>query len=344
MSERDIPVCLIDANPFQTRQIFDEEGIAGLAATIDGVGLLNRILVRPHPDVPGRFQLVHGERRLRACKRLGWDSIPAVVKEVGDEYVADVTLVENLQREDLNPIEEAEGFRRLVDAFGYTAGTLAKRIGKSRSYVANSLRLLTMSFFLRACVLCKTLTAWHARTIMGLPAGYEPYRVADAVMDWGLSVEETRSIVRDVKHGRTWVSWVRDVPISGLEELGSVRDSLPKKSDDELRSLRHSMETVGQIEPIIVLVTGVIVDGHYRVDVARRLGWSTITAEIMFNVDWFRRSESGILRMGPFDGESPPPRGIFPETSDGQLARIRNLNDMLRRGEVVHEVVGVTCE
>ena len=333
MSERRVPIWLIDPNPFQTRRVFDDEKIEELAASIQAVGLLNRILVRPHPDIPGRFQLVHGERRLRACKRLGWETIPAIIRDLSDAQMAEINLVENLQREDLNPIEEAEGFQMLIDRFGFTRTTLAERVGKSRPYVSNSLRLLEMDFFLKVCVLCKTVTAWHARTIMGLPEAYEHYLLADIVIDWNLTVAETRKIVNDIKSGKKWIGWIRDVPILGLVEVESFRQQLPKRSESELLSLLHSMERVGQIEPIFVAVTGIIIDGFNRIDVAKKLGWSTIKAEVLFDVDLLRKDALSTVPTTQNGVKDTPSRGIFPELSEAQRMNVRKLVQLLRRRE-----------
>ena len=333
MIERSIRVELIDSNPYQTRRVFDDEKIEGLAASIKSVGLLNKVMVRPHPETVGRFQLVHGERRLRACRMLGWETIPAVVRDLSDAQVAEMNLTENLQRQNLNPIEEAEGFQILIDRFGYTRTTLADRVGKSRPYVSNSLRLLKMDFFLKACVLCQTITVWHALTIMGLPEAYEYYLLADIVIDWNLTVAETRKIVNDIKSGKKWIGWIRDVPILGLVEVESFRQQLPKRSESELLSLLHSMERVGQIEPIFVAVTGIIIDGFNRIDVAKKLGWSTIKAEVLFDVDLLRKDALSTVPTTQNGVKDTPSRGIFPELSEAQRMNVRKLVQLLRRRE-----------
>lgn len=326
--ECNLSIGLIDPNPFQTRTTFNEEKIAELAESVKAVGLLNRILVRPHPEEPERFQLVHGERRLRACKTLGWKEIPAVVRELNDQQLAEMSLVENLQREDLNPIEEARGYQVLIDRFGYTKKSLADKVGKSRPYISNSIRLLKMDYFLKCCVLCKTISVWHARIIMGLPEGYTHYVMADLVMDWALSVAETRNAVKDVKAGETWIKWIRDVPLLGLIPYSKLQRIWLDLSRDEFQALIRSMRAQGQLSPISVLVTGHILDGHQRVKAAEKLGWKTIRAEVMYKADWMKRenkSRASPPKSSEVKEGRPKPSGIIPEPTEEQLKRVKNL-------------------
>ena len=332
MSFRDISIDLIDPNPYQTRTVFDEESIAGLAESIKTVGLLNRVLLRPHPDDTTRFELVHGERRLRACKKLEWKTIPAIIRDLSDTQVAEINLIENLQRKDLNPLDEAQSFSRIIDKFGYSLNALAKRIGKSRPYVSNSLRLLDLPFFLRASVLYKTISPWHARTIMGLPEGFLKYLLADLVMDWGLSVEETREIVNDVKAGKRWVSWVRDVPVSGLVEYVSK-----ERSFSTYKELINSMRENGLLEPIHILVTGVILDGSGRTNAARILSWKKINARVYFSTDWYKQDPGSTVQSSQTKMELPSPPSIVPELSEGQKKNMKRFVEMLRCCETVEE-------
>jgi ParB/RepB/Spo0J family partition protein len=321
----EIPVGLIDPNPFQSRTVFDEEALCNFAETIQSAGLLNPPMVRPHPEISGRFQLVHGERRLRAVKLLGWQSVPCVVKELSDDEMIRINLIENIQREDLNPIEEAQGLKELRDSCGLSVSDIAEMLGKSRPWVSNSLRLLDMPFFLRACVLCKTLTAWHARVIKGLPEGYLKFRLADLVMDWFLSVDETREIVNAVKAGKRMVSWLRDVPVDALEVYMSR-----SYTSREVHTMTTSMSEEGLLKPVAVFTYGTIIDGVLRVNVARGLGWGEIRAWVCFDTRWFKINPESLIRF-PSDKTEPPRRpSVAPPMSEEQSKHMGRLVEMLR--------------
>ncbi len=139
---QDVPVALIDPNRHQPRNYFDEEALVSLTASVAAVGVLQPVLVRPQDD--GRFQLIAGERRWRAAKRAGLQTIPALVRTVADADALEQALVENLHREDLNPLEEAAAYQQLMEDFGLTQEEVATRVGKSRSAVTNTLRLFQL--------------------------------------------------------------------------------------------------------------------------------------------------------------------------------------------------------
>jgi len=322
----------VDPNPFQTRMEFDEEKICELAESIGKVGLLQRVLVRPHPEVEGRYQLGHGERRLKAFKHLGRSTIPANVRELSDREMVETVVIENLQREDLNPLEEAQGYRNIVDRFNTSKAEVGRMVGKSRAYISNSMRLLEMPFFLRACVLCKTLTPWHARVIMGLPEGYAKYVMADLVMDWELSVSETRKCVNDVKAGRARLKWTRNVRVDGLREDEAFRGLLHRRSSAGSTSLMGSMRRHGQLVPIAVYVNGSIINGHRRVVCARELGWSELRAEVVYLSRWMEGRGGA---PWPFVVQKPRVAeaqllGIVPEISEEERRNIAKLVAMLR--------------
>jgi ParB family chromosome partitioning protein len=162
-----IPIAQIRANPYQPRKEFRAEDLAELEASLRASGLIQPITVRPASG--GGFELVAGERRFRAATRLGWTEIPAVVTEVDDRALLTLALVENLQRADLNPLEEAEGYRRLIDEFQLTQQEVAEAVGKDRSTVANALRILALPAAVRKFVEEGHLTSGHARAILALP-------------------------------------------------------------------------------------------------------------------------------------------------------------------------------
>jgi|SRR5690554_1455338 len=174
----------IVANPYQPRTNFSQQALDELAQSISEHGLLQPVVVRPHL---GRFQLVAGERRFRAAKIAGMSSIPAVTMDLTDRQVAEIALVENLQREDLNPIEEAEAYRQLAEEFNLTQEALANRIGKSRSAIANTLRLLKLAPSVRAMVAQGKLSSGHARTLISMPET-EQIRAAENIVEKGMTV------------------------------------------------------------------------------------------------------------------------------------------------------------
>jgi ParB family chromosome partitioning protein len=163
---QEIPVASIEANPNQPRSNFDETALTDLTASIREVGVLQPVLVRPLPE-PGRFQLIAGERRWRASHRAGLDTIPAIVRQSDDLSSVEEALIENLHRQDLNPLDEAAAFQQLVDDFGLTHEDVARRVGKSRVAVTNTLRLLTVPPSIQHLLADGRLSAGHARALLG---------------------------------------------------------------------------------------------------------------------------------------------------------------------------------
>lgn len=183
----DVDVRRIDPNRFQPRVEFDHDANRELKASIKQNGLIQPLVVR---RAPGGFELVAGERRLRAIKELGWEKVPAVIRELSDEAMLVLALVENLQRENLNPVEEALAFQQLIDGFGLTQQAVAKRIGRNRSTIANTLRLLTLQRPVRDMVSSGDLTAGHARAVLSLEGEKEQLALATEIVRLGLSVRE----------------------------------------------------------------------------------------------------------------------------------------------------------
>jgi len=196
-SVKNLPLAVIVPDPDQPRRDFDETKLRELAESIKQQGLLQPILVRPLED--GQFQIVHGERRYRACKRLGLNTIKAEIRKLDDKQVLEIQLVENLQREDLNPIEEAETFKRLIDKFGYTHEQIAKKIGKSREYVSNKLRLLDLPNDLQRGIRRGNLSEGHGRTLVSLGDPTIQRMVCQEISAKKLSVRETEELVRSLR-------------------------------------------------------------------------------------------------------------------------------------------------
>jgi ParB family chromosome partitioning protein len=191
--ERQVPVREIRPNPFQPRSEFEPEALSGLMESIRENGLLQPLVVRPAGD---RWELVAGERRWRAVKKLGWERAPAIVRDLRDEQMLVLALVENLQRESLSPLEEALGYQQLIDNFGLTQAQVAERVGKDRSTVSNTLRLLDLEGEARDLLVEGKLTAGHARALLGLEDDELRGEVAREVVRRGLSVRATERRVR----------------------------------------------------------------------------------------------------------------------------------------------------
>jgi len=187
-------VAMIEPKSDQPRKSFDENALAGLAASISTHGLLQPILVRPLPN--DRYQIIAGERRWRASKMAGLTEIPAIVLTQDEAETAEISLIENIQREDLNPLEEALAYRALIDNFGLTQEKLAERVGKSRPAIANTLRLLDLPEELLPLLKDGTLSAGHARTLLGCRDRAAQIRLGKEVANGGLSVRELEKQVK----------------------------------------------------------------------------------------------------------------------------------------------------
>jgi len=238
-------------NPLQPRREFREDELLELSKSIQENGLLQPLMVRPDPDSSDRFQLVAGERRFRAISSLGWSEVPVVVREIDDRTLLVLALVENIQREALNPLEEAEGYLHLSREFGLTQGEIAEAVGKNRSSVANSLRLLKLPGQLRALLADGSLSMGHARALLSIE---DPDRILElgrrAIRD-GWSVREVEARVRALLEGKekkggegrekARASTQQSLAARALEE--SLRESLGSRV-----SVREGKAGAGTIE------------------------------------------------------------------------------------------------
>ena len=213
-STMDIPVAEVGPNPHQPRLRFDDDAIKELAASIKASGVLQPIIVRRDPA--GGYQLVAGERRLRAATFAGLKQIPAVIREVQDEHMLEFALIENIQRENLNPIEEAKAYQGLMETVGLTHDQISERVGKQRTSVTNTIRLLTLPVEVQDMVSRGTLSAGHARAILALETTGEMLGVAKYVSSKGFSVRRTESFVR--RRQRKQHSRPVNARLAGLEE------------------------------------------------------------------------------------------------------------------------------
>lgn len=188
---RTLPIEMLEPGPFQPRGAMEQGPLQELAESIREHGVLQPILVREKPDGPGRYEIIGGERRWRAAQLAQLHEVPIVVRNLDDRAAMAAALVENLQRQDLNALEEAEGFRRLIDEFGLTQDQLGQAVGKSRSHVANTLRLLALPERVRELLRDGALTAGHARALLTSP---EAETLALQVVDRGLNVRQTEAL------------------------------------------------------------------------------------------------------------------------------------------------------
>ncbi len=256
---------VIVPNPHQPRKEFAEEDLAELVASIKENGLLQPLVVRTSPKQPDRYELIAGERRFRSLQTLGWDEAPVMIREVDDETLLVLAMVENLQREALNPLEEAEGYQTLSDRFNLTQEEIAKAVGKDRSTVANMVRLLRLPPSLRKMVSNGSLSAGHARALLSLS---DPVRMAElgrAAANEGWSVRETERRAKS------------ETPNSGgnkKEAGGAPRDPVVRALEQalqerlatrvQIRSARKGKGTIEvpfngteEFERLFALITGV---------------------------------------------------------------------------------------
>jgi ParB family chromosome partitioning protein len=239
-----IPIASIVPNPFQPRREFSEQDLADLVSSIRENGLLQPIVVRPAPGTTEQYELVAGERRWRATMRLGWQDVPATVREVDDRTLLVLALVENLQRAELSALEEAEGFRRLADEFKLNQQEIADVVGRDRSTIANSMRLLQLPPSVRQLLATGRLTAGHARALLGLQNDRKMADLARDAVEYGWSVREVEAQVQRIKPAKT-----------RKQRTEKPRDAAEKALEDELQSvfgtavrIRKSRGNRGKIE------------------------------------------------------------------------------------------------
>ena len=253
---RAAPVTSLMRGPFQPRQDMGEEALDELATSIRAHGILQPILVRPHPEMVGHYQIIAGERRWRAAQLVGLHEVPIHILELDDADAFAVALIENLQRQDLNPIEEAEGLRRLGSEFGLSQDILATSVGKSRSHIANMFRLLTLPATVQSDVRRGALSAGHARALL---MHADPERAAMTVLARGLSVRQTEALARAPSRPvRTQVSSGADLDTASLERKLSAHLGLTAKInfDGQRGQIVLSYQSLDQLEALLQLLGG----------------------------------------------------------------------------------------
>jgi ParB family transcriptional regulator, chromosome partitioning protein len=253
---RGIAIDLLEPNPYQPRATMRAEPLDELVQSIRRHGILQPLLLRPHPSTAGRYQIIAGERRWRAAQAAGLHEVPAHIRSLSDTDTAAAALVENLLREELDSIEEAEGFARMIREFGHTQDSLASVIGKSRSHVANTLRLLNLPVGIQILIRGGQLSAGHARALLGHAT---PDVLAQRVISEGLSVRQTEALVsRGDQAAKTSEAAPRNPDLEALErslseQLGlRVSISVAGKGG----SLRIHYNDLDQLDGLMVRLQG----------------------------------------------------------------------------------------
>lgn len=269
---RDIPVQQIRPNPLQPRTDFSDEELQELEASIRASGLLQPISVRTRP---GGYELIAGERRFRAVKRLGWATVPAVVRDIDDVALLTLTLIENLQREDLNPMDEAHGYQRLAQEFGLSQQQIADAVGKDRSTVANLLRLLGLPDDVQHLVRDGRLSVGHARALLALPPERSISETARQVVERKLTVREVERLTQ-VAQGETKPTPPRAArktaaTAAGRLPLAHLEDRLRRRLQTDVRivaneaaegELRIRFYSSDDLERVLELIVGPPADGY----------------------------------------------------------------------------------
>ena len=244
-------VDLLRPGQFQPRQNFDDEDIDILSKSLKEKGVLQPLLVRAISGEPGQYEIIAGERRWRAAQKAGLHQVPVIIDEIEDRAALEIGIIENVQRTDLNPIEEAEAFQRLMDEFSYTQENLSKVIGKSRSHIANILRLTGLPTSIRAYVIDGSLSAGHARALLGVS---NPLEIAKKIIAEGLSVRAVERLAKNAqeKNGKKG-------DIKGSDRSNRAN---PEKDADTLALEKTLSDAIG----LAVHVHHVDTGGSVRVD------------------------------------------------------------------------------
>ncbi|MBI4841293.1 MAG: ParB/RepB/Spo0J family partition protein [candidate division NC10 bacterium] len=229
----EIPLAALESNPLQPRRYFEQAALEELAATIRAHGVLTPVVVRRAPQ---GYQIVAGERRVRAARLAGLTRIPAIIKEASNAQALEMALVENLQREDLNPVEAAEAYRRLTEEFGLTQEEVAERLGRDRSSVTNALRLLRLPRRLREDLVAGALSEGHARALLGLEKAADQLKARDLILKRGLTVRATEALVRRLRRGSRGPG---GRPQAGDANLRALEDQLRLALGTKVRILRN---------------------------------------------------------------------------------------------------------
>lgn len=227
----EVPIEALVANPHQPRRYFDEDKLNDLAESIKSKGILQPLIVRRVASQPDSYEIVAGERRWRAAQIAQLHTVPVIVRDLNDTEVLELAIIENIQRDDLNPIEEAQGYKQLSERFGHTHEQISLALGKSRSQISNLVRLLTLPFPVQALVEIGAISAGHARALVNAD---DPEKIARIVVDKGLNVRETEALIKKFSEDAL-----------AAHDLASVRSAKVPKDTDTLRLEKDLSANIG---------------------------------------------------------------------------------------------------
>src|ERR1043166_5210206 len=242
---RTLPIEQIHASKNQPRKVFDEAELDELAASIKEEGVLQPILVRPHPTLPKSYEIVAGERRWRAAQKAQLHDVPVIVRDIKDQEALEVALIENIQRADLSPLEEAETFQQLLNTYKYQQDDLAGALGKSRAHINNMLRLNQLPEGVKELLRQNTLTAGHARALL---AAKNPLKLANEVIKNGLSVRQTENLAKlsytEEDHADETVTKFRVIPTAARKGSARAKSrAAALKKDADIQSLERDVSS-----------------------------------------------------------------------------------------------------
>ena len=249
-----LPIGELTPNKYQPRKIFDESNLEDLTKSVIERGIIQPIVVRKLNDDNSKYEIIAGERRWIAAQRAGLHNVPVVITEADDLKSLEFAIVENVQRNDLNPLEEAQGYKRLIDQFSYDQDKVSKFIGKSRSYITNSLRLLTLPTDVIKLIETQKITAGHAKILVGLE---NAVFVANKIIEKKLSVRQTENFVKIFKNKKQKSYIPKDANIRELERMISEKIGLSVVIKNDKRnkgSITFSYKEIDQLNKIIEII------------------------------------------------------------------------------------------
>ncbi len=257
-NDRSVPVERLQPNPNQPRRTFSKAALQELAASISEKGIIQPLIVRPAPEGADGFEIVAGERRWRAAQLAQLHEVPVLIRDFSDDEVLEVAIIENIQRADLNPIDEADGYRQLMERFGRTQEQMATALGKSRSYIANALRLLTLPEDVQGMLITGALTVGHARTLVGLS---DASHLARQMVDDKLTVRDAERLTRKSKTGRAGPrAAAKDADTRAIEnELSAhlhMAVTLTPASDGQSGTLSLRYRNLQQLDDLLRALSG----------------------------------------------------------------------------------------
>ena len=241
----EVDIDLIEPNALQPRTNFDEEQLENLAQSIRSNGIIQPLLIRRFEG--NRFQLIAGERRWRAAQKAGLQRVPAIVREIPDDKILELALIENIQRQELNAIEEAHAYKRLIETLGLTQEMVAQRVGRDRTFITNYLRLLRLPEDIQGLVEQEKLSMGHARALLGVDDAEIQRKLAKSITEKGLSVREIERTVKKIVHG-TELSNVTSAAPKEDANLRSAESKLRRKLSSKVQIISNSTGEGGRIE------------------------------------------------------------------------------------------------